>query len=113
MPDTKRQFSVTHEADQYVFGHFEDIARSGVYLPAEYLFTLANVLTAAKIRLGSLQGAPVPDAIKSLVTMLEELIAAHQIPLAQEKIDYETAIREMKEAIEKLQGGNDDGPRRA
>jgi len=112
MPDDIHQFSVTYQEDQFLFGCLDEQPQSGVFLATEYLLTLANVLAAAKIRLGSLQGTPLPDAITGLVGMLEELFSAHDKLLAQEALDYERVRRELKEAVDKLSGG-DDGPKRA
>lgn len=121
MNSPSRQFTVIREEDSFILGKLEDENYSGIYLTAESLRRLREVIAATRTRVNSLGNPTLPDALKNLLGILDRMLSAHREQLTTEfengsdRLTYEKAQKELQEAMEVLKGfnGDDDGPKRA
>lgn len=109
---TKRPFIITKEEDNFLLGHFADESYSGVYLTAEYLGRLRQILYAVETRLDILGKPELSDAINNLLGVVDRLTRVHReqmrvenTPLTAGDLEaYTEAQREIEQAMKDLQG---------
>ena len=112
MSGSTRAFTVLAESHEFVFGHLQGSERSGVYVPSDYLLTLANALDATKLKMGCGLSDPAPSPLHNLSVLLEQLLGPHRTFVVAERQRFEQTVREIKARTDNPRG-NDDGPTRA
>ncbi len=119
----ERRLAITREEETFLLGRLDGEECSGAFLPAEYLGRLRQVRQAIGIRFEVLGIHNPPDALKNLLGIIDVLTTAHAeqmrvenaAPTAGDIEAFETAERELKEAVEALNNfpGPPDPPKKA
>ena len=88
------RFTVTREEDTFLVGRLDDGQYSGVFLTPEYMARLRELSDAVARRLAATDAAPLPDAVKNVIGVIDRLTKAHAV---QYRIEYRGAEAEQKE----------------
>jgi hypothetical protein len=109
------QFTVTRSEDTFLIGRLDGARYSGVYLTHEYMVRLSELSDAVVRRLESTDIAPLPDAVKNVIGVVDRLVKAHAAQhrneyggTEEERKDIAAAQKELDDAVRLLRGFTPD-----
>jgi hypothetical protein len=96
------RLTVTRKEDTFLVGRLDDARYSGVYLSPEYMARLSELSHAVGRRIEATDIAPLPDAVKNVIGVVDRLAKVHAAQFQSENGGTEEEKREIAAAQKKV-----------